>query len=91
MFLCFCMHLLFNMPYSFSRNYSRTWLIVGESSNYSIALEFLSCVIENSKQVCLHDLVQIYDGKKYCFLTQNLKEKDGRRRDKNDSIWIFFQ
>ncbi|CAC5356234.1 unnamed protein product [Mytilus coruscus] len=43
-------------------NYSRDWLITGETANYTITIEFETCVLEVAKGVCLFDNIFIYDG-----------------------------
>ncbi|CAC5356235.1 unnamed protein product [Mytilus coruscus] len=45
-------------------NFSRDWLITGETANYTITIEFQACVLEtgNNKGVCIKDKVYIYDG-----------------------------
>ncbi|VDI22810.1 Hypothetical predicted protein [Mytilus galloprovincialis] len=43
-------------------NYSREWLITGQTLNYTITIEFIVCVLEDAKGNCLFDEIFVYDG-----------------------------
>lgn len=53
-----------NIFHLYCSNYSRDWLITGETANYTITIEFKACALEtgNNKGICIMDQVYIYDG-----------------------------
>ncbi|VDI73648.1 Hypothetical predicted protein [Mytilus galloprovincialis] len=58
-------------------NYRQDWYITSNWINHTIKIHFATCFIENSKELCMHDYLYVYDGK--------------YQLDKNKKIWYMCQ